>query len=189
MATIGIPCLCPRAADGSLRHPDGDQVEMRDRLGFRAVASIRWAIALLYDEDPEAGTSEALGLLTEQYLIHGICGWSLTDDRGGPLAVTKAAIRKLLLVDGREDVAITLGDAADAIYQGQVLVPLLVRASTSSPDMPTDESTSPSPVGSAERPTPLRPSSTSTSPTDATGTTSASPNGGSSSSPSSGSAA
>ena len=167
---VAIDCVCPPTAGGQTRHPNGDEVVLRERLGFHAATTVRQSISLLVNEDPDAGTGEILATFTGQYLLHGIESWSLVDADGKPLPVTRANIRAFM--DEHVDAAMTVGDAADEKYTETVLLPLVARASNSSPPTPTGESTS-APTGSTSTPpTPSSPSSTTTSPTDATETTS-----------------
>lgn len=167
---VTIDCICPPKADGGARHPDGDTVTLRERLDFRAALTARNTIVLLKTEDPDASAAEVLAALTEMYLLLGVEAWSIVDAKNHPVAVSKAAVRELLL--GNPDAAMTVGDAADALYSQAVILPLLARAQTSSPRTRTGGSTSATKRSSAKRPTPLRRSSTTTTPTVATEATS-----------------
>lgn len=167
--------------------PGGVEVTLRPTLGFREAASIRNEIILLRQADPDASVGDILAVLTEGYILHGIEAWSLTDDDGKPLPVTKGNIRARLLSD--LTAASILGDHADELYAEAVMLPLLAVASNSSPDTPTEASTSAPTDSSSTRRKPSRPSSISTIPTADTEGTSESPDGDSSSSPSSTSAA
>lgn len=182
---VPIRCVCPPKADGSPRH-EGDTVTLRDTLGFREVTTIRNLAGTLDREDP-LFVAEILAAMTEGYVVFGVSGWSLVDDKGKPLTVDRKVIREHILAN--VDVAAEVGDAADELYGDKVMLPLLNRASRSSQDSPTDSSTSPTTDTSPKRPTPLRRSSTGNSPTADTGTTSSLPDGGSSSSQSSASVA
>jgi hypothetical protein len=166
---IQIDCVCPPRADGEPRHPDGDTVTLRETLGFREVTAIRHGISFLENDGTDAYAAEVLAVLTEGYVLHGIESWSLTDEKGRPLVVTRTAIRERILA--RVDVASVVGDAADELYGEKVLLPLLVRASRSSQPSPTGRSTFPRRVSRVSRPKPSSPSSTSTTPTDDTVTT------------------
>ncbi len=179
-----ITCICPPKGDAT-RHPDGDTINLRDKLDFRAVATIRWAIAIAQETDPDASLAEQFGIITEHYVLEGVESWSLVDDKGKPVEVTKKEIRERLLPHPQAQL---IGDAAEALYQA-VMLPLLRGESMSSPPTPTTESTSPTTGSSEKAPRPLRRSSTSTSRTAATETTSTSLDGVSSSSQSSASAA
>jgi hypothetical protein len=183
---VTIDCLCPRKGD-IVRHPNGDTVTLRDRLDFHAATSIRHSIALLYSEDSETGGGEILALLTEHYMLFGVARWSLVDEKGKPIEVTKPAIRAHLF--GVPDAAMTVGDAADELYAEQVMLPLMARAAKSSLPSPTTASTSPTSSSSEKPRKPSKPSSISTIPTAATATTTSSLDGDSSSSQSSTSAA
>jgi hypothetical protein len=135
-----IECICPPKADGEPRHPDGDTVTLRERLGFREALTARNAFLVLKQEDPEASTAEVLAVLTETYLLLGIEAWSVVDAKGKPLPVSRSAIRELLLSD--PNVATPIGDEADALYSAVVIEPLVARASNSSRTTPTPTSTS-----------------------------------------------
>ena len=165
---VTVPCLCPPNAAGEARHPDGDTITLRDRLDFRSAATVRNRLAVATEERLIEG--EILAVLVETYLLVGIESWSLVDDKGKPVPPSRQAIADRLLVD--YDAATTVGNAADELYTASVVLPLLARASTSSPPTPTAASTSAPPEVT---PTPLtrsKRSSTTTSPTDATATTS-----------------
>lgn len=177
---VEIECICPPKADGSPRHPSGDTVTLRERLDFRAALTARNTMILTKTEDPDASTAEILAALTETYLLVGVESWSLQDAKGKPVEVTKANIRECLL--SHPNVAMTVGNAADELYSESVILPLMALARTSSPPMPTSESTSVPRPSSARRPKPSKPSSITPFPMDATGTTSPLPVGASNSS-------
>lgn len=160
---VPIPCLCPGTPH------EGDTVTLRDTLDFHAVTAIRHAVSFLEAEDTTAYTAEVLATLTEGYVVHGIASWTLVGDDGKPLPASRANIRERLLPDVLA--ASAVGDAADDLYGEKVLLPLLVRASTSSATTPTETSTSPR-TDSPKRPrTPSSPSSTTSTRTAATETT------------------
>ena len=175
-----IRCICPARPDGEPRHL-ADTVELHPKLGFRAVDTIKLAIAVLYSEDPDAGLADILGVLREGYVLHGVASWTLAND-DGPIPASRPAIREYLL--GDPEAAATVADAADDLYAEAVTAPLFRAASMSSPPSQTEPSTSAPTGSSATPPTRLRLSSTSTTPTDDTETTTSSPAGDSSSSPS-----
>jgi hypothetical protein len=176
-----IPCICPALPDGTKRHAS-DTVDLRPRLGFREVDTIKQSLAVMYLGDPDAGFADIFAAIREGYILLGIESWSLVGE-DGPLPVTKPNIRQHVLEN--HEAAGIIADAADELYAEAVMRPLLRAASTSSPPTPTEPSTSP-PTGSSESPTPTpsSPSSTTTSPTDDTGTTTSPPAGDSNSSPS-----
>ena len=185
---VAIACPCPPLADGGRRH-ESDEVTLRERLGFVEASAVRNGISLrraeMDVEDLE--TAEILAVLTEGYILYGVSSWTLQDEAGKPLPVNRATIREHLLSNW--EVASVLADAADEVYGPAVMLPLLVRASTSSRPSPTEESTSASrPSGMPAR-KPSKPSSISTIPTADTATITSSPDGDSRSSPSSSSAA
>lgn len=180
---VTIRCIC--APDGS-RHPEGDTVVLRDRLDFQGVASMRWAVAVQKQSDPGASMAQTFALLTEHYVLAGVESWTLRDEDNKPIEVSSAAIREHLL--SHIDEAIAVADAADDLYL-EVVLPLLLGSSTSSPPTPTIGSTSPTTGSSGKPPKRSKPSSISTIRTDDTEVTSSSLELDSSSSPSSASAA
>lgn len=177
---VQIACVCTAGHDT-------DTVTLRERLDFRAATAIRNSVAFAKLEDPDIGTGELLAILTEGYLLHGIEAWTLTDEKGKPIAVSKPEIRARLLADPL--LAEAIGEAADALYQPAILGPLVNRALTSSNTSPTAASTSASRASGTKRPKPPKPSSTTTIQTGGTATITSLPGGVSSSSPSSASAA
>ena len=168
---VDIPCVCGRH--------DSDAVTLRDTLDFRAAVGIRNAALLAKSEDPDIGTGDILAILSERYLLAGIEDWTLVDKVGRPVPVTPANIRERIL--SRPDVAIVLADAADELYGEKVVLPLLLRAATSSQPGPTDGSTSATTDGPSESRTPSSPSLTMSTPTVAIEPTSLSLAGASSS--------
>lgn len=171
MATIA--CVCPPRAGGQTRHPNGDTVTLRPRLGFKEAIACRKSIQMLYEEDDTPDMGEVLASFTESYIVYGIESWTLEDEDGKPLPVDRPHIRAFLAEHIEE--AAVVGDEADGLYTQAVMLPLLVRALSSSPPTPTDESTSAgtgSTSSSETPPTPSSPSSTSTSQTDDIETTS-----------------
>ena len=183
---VEFDCICPPKADGERRHAQ-DWVTLRETLDFRNVTAIRHGISFLEKEDTPAYTADVLAVLTEGYVLYGVESWSLVDEKGKPLPLNRQSLREQIL--SRVDVASVVGDAADEKYGPTVLLPLLVRASTSSQGTPTAPSTSPPTASPKRPPKPSKPSSTTSSPTDGTVATSLSLVGVSSSSQTSESAA
>lgn len=181
MGAVVVPCLCPGSPH------DEDTIVLRDRLPFVEAQTARNSVILLRGDDPNASPAQVLAVMTEQYLLMGIESWSLVDDRGKALPVTKANIRGRVLEDW--ETASTVADAADELYAEAVLLPLLKAGPASSASTSTGRRTSVrNGTGRATR-KPSSPSSISTIPTDGTATTSRRPAGGSSSSRNSKSAA
>jgi hypothetical protein len=176
---VTVECLCPGAA-----HPDGDTITLRDKLDFHAATTIRQSLKLL--EQP-ADTAEILATLTEKYLLFGIESWTLVDERGKAIPVSRQTITERILGDPIGSAAIA--DEADELYAPTVLLPLVARASKSSKPSPTSASTSQPTDSPTKRPKRSSPSSISTSPTGGTATITSLHGGDSSSSPSSTSAA
>lgn len=177
--TIVCPCL-------GTPH-ETDTVTLRDALDFRSVTAMRHALKDLKREDPDVSWQEILATMTEHYLLFGIESWSLVDDKGEPLPATRPNVR--LFLNQRPEQAADLSDVADSLYYSAVMLPLVRRGSRRSLDLPTEASTSPTTGGPSQPPTPLRPSSISTIPTDDIEPTTDSPDGDSSSSQNSASVA
>jgi hypothetical protein len=172
---VDIECICPPTADGQTRHPGGDTVTLKATLGFRDAVSIRNEVGLLSLDDPDVSTGAILATLTESYLLYGVESWSLVDEKGKPVPVGRAAIRDRLLT--HLEAAVAVGEAADELYAAAVVLPLLLKASKSSPPTPTNGSTSAPKASRPTRPKRSSPSSTITSPMAATAMTSSSPAG------------
>jgi hypothetical protein len=182
---VTIKCICPERG-GEPRHPNGDTVTLRDKLDFRSVTTIRKALTLVENDDPRTRPAEILAVLCEFYMLYGIESWTLVDDKAKHIEVSHAAIRGRLFESPSVD---EVSEAAEELYNPVVLLPLLVRASTSSPPTPTDESTSAPTASTPKHPKPSKPSSTTTTQTVGIETTSLSLVGVSNSSQSSESAA
>jgi hypothetical protein len=177
---VQIKCVCPGSPH------EQDRVTLRDKLDFHTATTIRKALAMVDNDDPRTRTAEVLATLSEFYVLMGVQSWTLVDDKGRPLTVSQSAIRASLLESTDIDLVI---EAADELYNEAILLPLLARASTSSPPTPTDESTSAPTDSEPKLPKPSKRSSTSTTQTVGTETTSLSLVGVSNSSQSSKSAA
>lgn len=181
---VRITCLCP-LKDEAVRHPDGDTVTLRDKLDFHTVMTIRKSRNTIVTEDDEIRLAQRLARFTEFYMLLGIVSWTLVDGKGKPIDVSHQAIRDYLFTSDQVEV---VSEAAEELYNPVVLLPLMDRASTSSPGTPTPDSISPT----STPPSPLKPSrrsSTITTPTGGTETTSSSLDGVSNISPRSESAA
>jgi hypothetical protein len=167
---IEIPCVCGKH--------ERDEVTLRETLDFRAAVTLRNSAIVAKSENPDLTTAEVLALLSEQYLLVGIESWSLMAEDGKPLPVTRAAITERIL--SNPEVAIIIADVADDLFGAKVVLPLLVRASNSSPPGPTGASTSARTTGTSRRPKPSSRSSITSIPTGVTARISASPGGASS---------
>lgn len=166
-----IECICPAKPDGSPRHPEGDTVTLRETLGFVQATTVRNRMALMTGED-HITASDILAGLTETYLFVGIESWTLVDAKGKPVPVTRGNIVDLLL--SHPLVAMKVGDEADELYSGAVVLPLLGMASGSLPSTPVDGSTSAQTDSPKQPPKPSKPSSTTTTRTGVTDRTTAS---------------
>ncbi len=159
-----IDCVCAPKADGSPRHADGDTVTLRPTLEFRPALAIQNEALLVKTEDPDAPTGEILAALSESYLIFGIESWTLADDKGKRLEVTRPNIRAFMNANPAE--AFTIANEAESLYERQVMRPLMRRVSAYLPTTPTTPLTS-VPNGSRQgRPKQPKPSSITTSQTD-----------------------
>ena len=173
MATFA--CICPPKSNGDPRHVNGDTVTLRDHLPFRAGLAARNTVILLKQEDSEATTADILASLTEVYLLEGIESWTLYDDKGKQVPVSRSTIRAFMA--DHVDEAMTVGEEADGLYSASVIDPLVRRAATFSQPTQTTNSMS---ATNGSSPTPLKRSkrsSISTSPTGGTERMSASPGG------------
>lgn len=117
-------CQCPGTP-----HAEGDTVTLRPRLSFdQNVAALQ---AIL-----EAGGKAAAAWPI--YAFDGPEAWNLVDANGRPLPLTREALEALDWADQYE-----IADAADTIYGGQVLAPLLRRMKESSESSRTTSSSRP----------------------------------------------
>lgn len=162
---VTVPCLCPERA-GARPHPDGDTITFREHLDFRTALSLRNEFQLATGGTPIA---EVLAIVAESYLLYCIDSWTVIDARGKPVAPSRDAIREYLLPN--IEAAITASDFADGLYSQALILPLLLKAATSSQPTPTGASTSPR-SGPSETPSHSSPSLTTTIPTGDTATTS-----------------
>lgn len=154
-------------------HRTGDIVTLRDTLSFQQAASVRRMIGFVESDDESARAAANYAALSEGYLLFGIEAWTLTDHEKNAIPVSHANIREHLLTLPLQ--ASIVSDAADELYAPLVLLPLLARASKSSPPTLTEDSTSAT-SGSTTKPRKRsKPSLTSTTRMDDTGTTSALP--------------
>ena len=172
---VSIPCICP---GDELRHPDGDTITLKDRLAFDEAMACKQAIALISGDDLGDVTARRLAALIKQYLFSGIERWTLMNGKAIP--VSAGTINEYLLANFA--VAEIVSEEAEALYNAQVLIPLVNRAATSSRPTPTTVSTS-----AKTGPTPSRrkrssQSSTTTTRTGDTGMTFSQPDGDSSTS-------
>jgi hypothetical protein len=178
---VTIPCICP-PKDGEPRH-EQDTVTLPETLDFRTTLTIRSTIRLGNQLARATGEipslPEMIAAMAEAYLLHTISAWTLVDEHGKPVPVSKANIRDILLTN--YEAAETVGDAADDLYSEKVVLPLLTGASSSSPPTPTTVPTSRKTNGSTPR-KPSKRSSTASTQMVVTGPMAASPGGASSSS-------
>ncbi len=129
------PCRCSGRPDSP--HPDGDTVWLRPKpgveMGLAAEGALRRSGRRPGDVDA------ALGGV---FIRYGIDHWTFVDPKGAPVPVTSDAIDEWLPWDnGGYEVA----DAADNLYAGTVLAPLLRRQNGQQPPTPALPSTSPTP--------------------------------------------
>jgi hypothetical protein len=171
---VEIPCVCPPLSTGAPRH-QVDTVQLHDKLGFRAALTVRNTIIVIKNEDAVASVAEILAALTEVYLLEGIEWWSIVDQRNKAVEVNRETVRAFL--DEHPDEAMTVGNAADDIYQEQVLGPLVRQASKQSQPTRTESSTLVTTGSEPKRQKRSKPSSISTTPMDGTAMTYASQGG------------
>jgi hypothetical protein len=147
-------CLCPDTP-----HTDGDEVYLRSKLGLAAGTTLQRRIVEANQE--RADNAELTGRLAESYLLIGVVGWNLVDAKGKPVPVTPETIKTHLLDDFERSAPVA--DAADALYMGPVLLPLVKKVAESSTITSINGSTSPASNGSRRsRKRPKRSSTTTT---------------------------
>lgn len=173
---VSIACVCPGAPH------ERDTITLRDRLDFRSAIALRNVAVNARVNDPGISTEEIMAILTEGYLLHGVESWTIVDDRGKAIPVSRATIQDRLLAHVME--ASEVGNAADTLYAMATIIPLVIAASDYSPPTPIDESTSATSAGPSTSRKRSRRSSTSTIPTAGIAKTSGLLDGVSSSSPS-----
>ena len=150
------------------QHPEGDSVSLLSKLPLPGGIEARRKIAELSDG---AGKDEVIGLLMDVYLRHGIVAWTLHDDEGKPLELTRETVRTRILDE--LDIALPIANKADDLYSPAVVTPLVKaaakssRASRPAPSTSAATDSTPSPRKRSKR------SSTSTSATAVTATTTA----------------
>lgn len=175
---VPIACLCPPKAGGAPRH-DHDTVTIPEVLDFRRTVVVRQSVRIALN-GRAIGLADLQGVLLETYVLNCIDAWSLVDAEGKPVPPSRENVVAILLpaVDEAEKV----GNAADDLYTEKVVLPLVVRVSSSSPPTPTPEPTSLPTNGSpTKRPPKLsKPSSTSSSQMVSTAPMAAAPAGASS---------
>jgi hypothetical protein len=177
---VTIGCVCSGAPH------ETDTVTLRERLSFHDVKALKVDVGFTAAAD-DTTDGDTLAVLSEGYLLRGIESWSLVDDKGKPLPITRANIRDGLL--SHLDEAQVVSEAAENLYNPDVLLPLVRAAQGYSPPSQTDELTSAttdSPKRSRKR---SLPSLTTTTPTDDIETITPLPAGDSNSSRNSASAA
>ena len=167
---VTIPCPCPPKDDGP-RH-ESDTVTLRARLDFHQATSITNGVNFIDNDDEKSRAAEVLAVLTEGYVLHGIEKWTLRDVSNKPVELKKSNIRRFIL--DRPDIYPAVVEAADGLYNEAVLLPLVARASSSTPTSPTTASTSPKRGGGPRRPGPSKRSSITTIQTGGTEMTSSS---------------
>jgi hypothetical protein len=167
MTEVTIDCVCPLTAAGEKRHST-DRVQLRERLDFRSALTARNAIALAKEDDDDISSAEILAILTETYLSLGITSWTLVDEKGKKVEPSRQAIRDF--IEDHPDEAMEVGEAADTLYQAAVILPLVARAARSSQPTQTDDSMSVTTTGTPKARKPSKPSLTTTTRMDGTGT-------------------
>ena len=159
--SIGV-CLCPGTP-----HGDGDFVYLRAKLGLAAGTQLQRLI--VEANQNRADNAELTGKLAEAYLLLGVVDWNLVNEKGS-VPVTPDTIREHLLDDFARSAPVA--DAADDLYMGPVLSPLVQKVAELSSTSTTKGSTSARSNGASKRRKRSKPSSTSTTQTDATAKTS-----------------
>lgn len=162
LVPVAVACPCPGSP-----HSGGDTVFLGPKLGFRAGVMAESKIAQIINGVDPGG--EAKAIIFETYLLDGVKAWTFVDSEGTDVPVSDAAIKAWLLAD--YSLGLVVAEEADKLYSEAVTDPLAKRSFGSSLNGQTDGSTSPKQGSSAKRRKRSSPSSTSTSPTEGTGTT------------------
>lgn len=147
---------------------DGQTVGLLPKLGLAAGIELQQRFRALLQVEPRLSHQEIVGQLTESYLLVGVAEWSFSDDMG-PIPVSRENIAKYLLSDFA--LASPVADAADDLYYGPVLAPLVASLQTSLLGGSTSEQTSATNGSSAKPRRQSKRSSTSTTQTVDTATT------------------
>lgn len=155
--TVG-PCACPGKPHSE------DTVDLRPKLGLAEGVRLQAMVVEAKQNGVDAPT--LTGMLAEAYLLVGVGGWNLVDDKGKPVPVNPATITEHLLADFER--AAPVSDAADVLYREVAIGFLVKQAATLSPTTTTNGSTSPIAGGSPKARRRSKRSSTSTTPMDAT---------------------
>lgn len=162
---VQIPCPCVGTP-----HPDGDTVGLRPKLGLREGVAVQTALlAVPGIREGKADTAETTGILSEAYVLAGVCEWTLVDPLGAALPVTRQNVVDRLLSDFAA--AGPVADKADELYMAAVVLPLVREAESLSRNGQTGGGTSAPNGHRPKRPKRSRPSSTSTTGTGVTVTT------------------
>ena len=127
-------CSCPGQP-----HAEGDFAYLKPRADIAVGLAAHSAI--YNHRGDQEGLQIALGVA---YTVHGIDHWDLQDEHGKPLPISAA--RTLPWSDIAE-----LADRASVLYSDEVLAPLRVGASKSSPNGRTNGSTYPRKVSTPKR--------------------------------------
>ena len=124
----------------------GGTVYLRDRFDFATGQAVRYAIvakaAELREEYgvgdnqelPDDALPDLRAAIAEHEIIRGVESWSF------PQKVTRASVREVIMAN--DERATVVAEACDGLYAKQVISPLALLGSNSSPDTPTSESTS-----------------------------------------------
>lgn len=163
---VPIECPCP----GKPHRKTGDTVTLKDKLTFREATTVRKYLQnVKRHEDENLLDAEYSATLSEGYLLVGVESWTLTNGDTQPIPVSPESIREHLLE--LPVAASIVADQADNLYAEYVLLPLLARASKSSPPRQTNGSTYQKSGSTRKRKTPSKRSSISTTRTAGTAKT------------------
>jgi hypothetical protein len=154
-------------------------VFLKDKLNLHDGIAVQHLIIAANQPSDRMDAAHLTGILAEGYLLYGVEAWTLVDENGHTIPVTRDTVRAKLLSDFA--VAAPVAELADSLYMAPVILPLVKRASASLLTTPTNGSTSVLPAGTPKARKRSKRSSTTTTPTDGTVATSPSPAGVSSS--------
>jgi hypothetical protein len=125
---VEVGCLCPGTPH------DKDTISLRAELGPEGGYAVLRAIRAAAAQGDTEYLAEFLG---RAYAEHGIVEWTFLDEDGEPVPCTTENIRAL-----KWGVLYPVAERGDVLYAEELMAPLRVQASASSPNGRTARSTS-----------------------------------------------
>lgn len=128
-------CTCTLPV-GVVMHPDGDYALIARHAPYQMGLAALEVVS-------EASEPVGLGVsLREVYVVWGVVGWNLVDEKGAAIPVTRAAIREQFMVNWSPR-TIDLAESCALQYNDEVMLPLQERALRRLGSGPTDKPISP----------------------------------------------